>query len=315
MGDRDAWRLFQVPSASFKGRSTWRLVSPGVQRALETIIESGATTIGTLFDVKQGVRTGSNEAFIIDDAALRRLPAGERKYFRPALMGASIRDGQIVPEYWVFYPHGDNAGREIESEAALQKHLKVFANQYLFPRQQELQKRPNIRQSDRNNWWELTRPRTTWASDARPRLVSKYFGGPGGFALDLSAKSVVVQGFAWLLKVDRELDEQAGDGPATRDVLAAYAALFNSRAFSALLAHYSPHVAGGQFDLSPRYTNNVPIPDLIELMRHEQAGRLVSQLVACGHDIRLDDPSWVDQVESATCALYGNEAIRELADA
>jgi len=125
----------------------------------------------------------------------------------------------------------------------------------------------------------------------------------------------VVQGFAWLLKVDRELDEQAGDGPATRDVLAAYAALFNSRAFSALLAHYSPHVAGGQFDLSPRYTNNVPIPDLIELMRHEQAGRLVSQLVACGHDIRLDDPSWVDQVESATCALYGNEAIRELADA
>lgn len=315
IGDRDAWQLFQVPSTTFKGRSTWRLVSPSVQRALETITESGATTIGTLFDVKQGVRTGSNDAFIIDDAAFRLLPSGERKYFRPALMGDSIRDGKIVSEYWVFYPHGDSAGREIESEAALQKHLKVFANQNLFPRQQELQKRPNILQSDRSNWWELTRPRTTWASDGRPRLVSKYFGGPGGFALDLSAKPVVVQGFAWLLKVDRELDEQAGDGPATRDVLAAYAALFNSRAFSALLAHYSPHVAGGQFDLSPRYTNNVPIPDLIELMRHEQAGRLVSQLVACGHDIRLDDPSWVDQVESATSALYGSEAIRELADA
>jgi len=261
------------------------------------------------------VRTGNNDAFIIGDAVLRRLPAGERKYFRPALMGDSIRDGRVVPGYWVFYPHGERTGRKIESEADLQKHLKMYANQYLFPYEQELQKRPNIRQSDRNSWWELTRPRTTWALDARPRLVSKYFGGPGGFALDLSAQLVVVQGFAWLLNVDRELDERANDGPTTRDVLAAYAALFNSRAFSALLAHYSPHVVGGQFDLSPRYTNHVPIPDLIELMRHEQAGRLVSQLVACGHDIRLDDPSWVDLVESATCALYGSEAIRELANA
>lgn len=315
MGDRDTWRLFHVPISSFKGRSTWRLVAPGVQRALETIAESGATTIGALFDVKQGARTGSNEAFIIDDATLRGLPASERKYFRAALMGDSIREGQIIPGHWVFYPHGERTGREIDSEAALQKHLKVFANHYLVPHKQQLQNRAQIRRSGQGNWWELTRPRTTWALQARPRLVSKYFGGPGGFALDLSAQFVVVQGFAWLLKVDKELDEMADGGPTTRDVLAAYAALFNSRAFSALLAHYSPHVAGGQFDLSPRYTNSVPIPDLIELMRHEQAGRLVSKLVACGHEIRLDDPSWVDLVEETTCALYGSETIRALADA
>jgi hypothetical protein len=315
MGDRDTWRLFHVPSSTFKERSTWRLVSPGVQRALKTIAESGTTTIGMLFDVKQGVRTGNNDAFVIDDAALQQLPVGERKYFRPALMGDSIHDGQIVLGHWVFYPHGERSGREITSEAGLQKYLKVFANHYLFPHKQELQNRAHFRQSDRNNWWELTRPRTTWALDVRPRLVSKYFGGPGGFALDLSAELVVVQGFAWLLKVDRELDELDDDGPTTRDVLAAYAALFNSRVFSALLSHYSPHVAGGQFDLSPRHTNQVPIPDLIELLRHEQAGKLVSQLVACGHDIRLDDPSWVDLVEFATCALYGSEAIRELSAA
>lgn len=315
MGDRDAWRLFHLPRSTFNGRPTWRLVAPGVQRALEMIADSGATTIGALFDVKQGVRTGNNDAFIIEEAALRGLPPGERKFFRQALMGDSIRDGKIVSEHWVFYPHGVRAGREIESEAALQKQLKVFASQYLFPHRQELQSRAQIRRSEKGNWWELTRARTTWALETRPRLVSKYFGGPGGFALDLSAKLVVVQGFAWLLKVDRKLAQLAHDGPATYDVLAAYAALFNSRAFSALLAHYSPHVAGGQFDLSPRYTNSVPIPDLIELMRHEHTGKLVWTLAACGREIRLDDPSWVNLVEDTTCALYGNKAIRALADA
>src|SRR5205814_2158292 len=49
----------------------------------------------------------------------------------------------------------------------------------------------------------------------------------------------------------------------TREVGPAYVALFNSRRFSQLLSYYTYRVMGGQFDLSSRFVNNIPIPDLI----------------------------------------------------
>ncbi len=311
IGDADAWRLFEVPAASFKARSTWRLLSPSVRRAIEAITEAGTATIGTVFDVKQGVRSGNNKVFVLENADYRRLPASERKYFRHAVMGDSVQDGKINSRYWIFYPY-DLRGKQIDAESTLCKRVKVYAEQYLFPNKAGLEGRSGFGQAESSNWWELTRPRSTWALDRQPRLISKYFAGPGGFALDIDAEFIVVQGFAWILKSAAQSESGASELADPRDILAGYAAIFNSQAFNTMLAFYSPHVAGGQFDLSPRYTSSVPIPDLLELLRDERTGSLVSRLMKCGRDIRLADSEWMHTVESLTQQLYGGDLFLNL---
>jgi hypothetical protein len=54
--------------------------------------------------------------------------------------------------------------------------------------------------------------------------------------------------------------EDVGD-VITRAIGPSYVALFNSLRFEHLLSYYSQRVLGGQFDLSPRFVNNVPVPD------------------------------------------------------
>jgi hypothetical protein len=79
---------------------------------------------------------------------------------------------------------------------------------------------------------------------------------------------VQVQGFAWLIISpgnQRELEEFEDELESVIDkttVQKAYLALFNSSLFELLLAEYCPHVAGGQYDLSPRFVNHIPMPDL-----------------------------------------------------
>jgi hypothetical protein len=40
-------------------------------------------------------------------------------------------------------------------------------------------------------------------------------------------------------------------------------AFFNSQLFESVLSYYAPRVMGGQFDLSARFVNKIPIPDFI----------------------------------------------------
>ena len=115
-------------------------------------------------------------------------------------------------------------------------------------------------------------------------MVSKYFGGPSGFAVDLKPDFLVVQGYVWFLKTAQPADGEGEDEVAlpVADLLCAYTAIMNSRPFGSVLEIFSPHVAGGQFNLSPRYVGHIPIPDLVDLAREERTGRLISRLVELG---------------------------------
>ena len=56
----------------------------------------------------------------------------------------------------------------------------------------------------------------------------------------------------------------------------------------------------------------VPIPDLVELLRNERTGPMVIHLIECGRDIDLKDPVWRNTVESLTQGLYGGDSFRQL---
>ena len=299
-----AWRIFNLPTSTLKARPTWRLAPPKAEAALNRLLESGAERLGELFEVRQGVRTGDNAAFVLSDVELKALPPRERKYFRPAILNESIRDGRVVTTQWIFYPYG--ADREIADEAALKQNLPEYLRAHLAPRREQLLSRASL-QGD--TWWDLSRSRASWALDFRPRLVSKYFGTAGGFAVDLDGNVVVIQGFAWFPKASLAAGDDATGAPglAEADLLCAYAAMMNSSRFVQLLELFSPHVAGGQFDLSPRYVNLIPIPNLRSLSEDDRVGRLISRLAALGRQPRMADVDWRTMADRLTTEIYGGD--------
>ena len=155
--------------------------------------------LGELFDVRQGVRTGLNSVFLLTTAQVEALPARERKWFRPAIMNEAISNGQIVPGRLVFYPYSQQ-GLAITSEDQLVQVLPHYFKKCLEPARRRLEQRANIVRANRPDWWGLSR-RRSWALNPKPRLISKYFGGPGGFVTDFDARYIVVQGFAWVSKM------------------------------------------------------------------------------------------------------------------
>ena len=81
----------------------------------------------------------------------------------------------------------------------------------------------------------------------------------------------------------------------------------NSHCFGRVLELFSPHVAGGQFDLSPRYVDHIPIPNLADHARDERTGRLVVELANLGREPRLTDIDWTKSADRITTELYGSD--------
>ncbi|MCY3943506.1 MAG: N-6 DNA methylase, partial [Gemmatimonadetes bacterium] len=119
------WRLFQTSSGGFRRRGTWRLTPPQTEAALQDLLAIGrAVRIGDLFQVRQGVRTGLNTAFVLAAGEVAKLPRVEREWFRPAVMNVSIKDGQIEGRHRVFYPY-DLRGLAIRDETQLRNVVPV----------------------------------------------------------------------------------------------------------------------------------------------------------------------------------------------
>jgi predicted RNA methylase len=297
------WHISSVSASSFKDASTWRISSVHHERLLLEVGKAVQTKVQDLFDVHQGIRTGANDVFLLTEADWKKLPRGEREWFRLATMNNSIREGRIHSDVFVFYPYVDNE-LAFKTEDALLRALPRYARGTLLPNKQKLSRRSSLHEN--REWWELSEKRA-WLSESIPRIVSKYFGERGGFAFDSAGRLAVVQGFAWIPNASLSSTEASSDSSG-RDGsfawLAAYAALFNSKIFERLLDAASPQVAGGQYDLSPRYVGTIPLPNLQEESLNPSLGSFVRRLDLLGSEIRLDDTVWRDSVDELVALVY-----------
>lgn len=322
--DREGrWHVYPVASGAFAA-ATWRLVPPAAAEALRRLEKLGATKqIGELFDVRQGIRTGRNGLFLISAAEHAKLPVAERAWFRPAMTSDNLIDGVLTPGAWLFYPNDGGAAR-IGDEEDLRKKLPQFFIRHLAPHRAELEGRSSISRAGREDWWGLSE-RRSWSASRAPRIVSKYFGAPGSFALDPQGLYAVVQGYAWFPRAEAagpdvaDADEDDVYDPASTagttilpDLLPAFAALFNSEPFHTVLRLFSSYVGGGQYDLSPRFVNKVPIPDLVSAARDERSGSMLAQLTRLGTHMAPQDPEWRAQVNSVVRSLYGEALFEDL---
>jgi hypothetical protein len=106
--------------------------------------------------------------------------------------------------------------------------------------------------------------------------VSTYFGTQDSFAWDRSGEFVVVQGYGWLPKGTKSLAEPLWH---------AYLAIVTSDLFGILLSAVSNHVGGGQWNLSKRFVETLPIPDL---RRQAVSPDLVGALARIGRAVATD---------------------------
>ena len=206
-------------------------------------------TVKRSFTVLQGARTGANKEFILLKDEYRSLPEKERAFFRPALFKNPVRDGQLKPTHFVFFPYGVH---RLESEAELLQQLPAYFKLKLKRGRDALRRRNGVTPE---RWWELTRGRG-WQVEPKSRLVSVYFGGPGSFAWDEDGDCVVVQGFAWERKRD-------SIRPGCDEYV--HLAITNSETFFTLVEYSSKSVSGGQLNLSSRFLEAVPFPDIDEV--------------------------------------------------
>lgn len=211
---------------------------------------SGCLLVGDRFSVQQGTITGLNAAFLLDDTGYRALPISEQQFFRPAVVNESVRNGQIIPGVWVFYPYGEGLPT-IASEADLRKKLPIYFQTKLYPYRDALIQRARITEA---GWWRLSEHRS-WQVARRPKIISTYFGQAGSFALDRIGDLVVVQGYGWQPKREG-LSEQH---------LAAIVATLNSPITNTLLAGVSNNLSGGQWNLSKRFVERMPLVDAQKL--------------------------------------------------
>lgn len=236
---------FSVYAADHLGRdgNSWAPRSYSAYQLLQTV--SNLPQAESLFDVSQGTITGLNTVFLVSREYVEALPKGERKYFRPAVVNNSIIKGMLNDTTYVFYPHGK--GLEIDSEGTLVKKLKIFAADRLLPNKVALRKRSRIKP---DQWWVLSLPRQKLDA-VGPKILSTYFGGAGSFAWDPDGRYIPIQGYGWAPKTD----DIAG-------CEVAYLALLNHPLTDTLLSGVSNNLSGGQWNLSERYVNRLPLPKL-----------------------------------------------------
>jgi 2-polyprenyl-3-methyl-5-hydroxy-6-metoxy-1,4-benzoquinol methylase len=258
------WRIYGVSQAELLRRANWAPNGAVGDSIVASLRMQGTKTLSNLFSVKQGIRTGLRQAFIISAEQLSRLPENERHSFKPVAEKDNIHDFSIDSDSFIFY-----AEKEFESEDAFRSEFPQYYGTFIEPNQNILRNRLSNKPI-----WKLSRERT-WLKNPSLKIVSRMFIGRGqlGFAVDDNGSYAVVQGYGWIpnwtaLSVGRSSDERLM-------ALYVYSAIFSSNIFYEMVRAVSINIAGGQYDLSPKYISNLPLPDW-PTIRERNSGKFES---------------------------------------
>lgn len=264
-----SFEVFTSVPEAIVGQPSWTPRSRSYRRAAELLKNLQMPTVGSLFNVQQGARTGLNAAFIIASEIYLSYKPGEREYFRPIAASSTIRNGRLFVKNYVFFPY-DASGLRLTTEDAVRKAVPTYYRDILEPQREALLSRARVSEA---TWWRLTHERE-WQREPSPKLVSAYFGQRGSFAYDDSGKYVVTQGYAWhwkrepspSIEIEEPADIDSDSPPPTSfyqgPLPLAYLALMNSEVFERFLSFVCPVMQGGQLNLSTIYVNEVHMPDL-----------------------------------------------------
>lgn len=252
----------------------WKLISYAENNFLNkierNILTGSLTRISEVFDVQQGIRSGSNTVFKLKTNEYELIPQNERKFFRPVIDNDSIKNNVLYRKNYIWYPY-DSQGLVLKTENELIELAPYFYQTRLKINEKELKDRKGI-----SEWWGLTRPRKAQYKTSKG-ICTTEFGKSDSFAFDSKGEFVIERGNSWVPKKEFKDD----------DYYYFYLAIFSSPFFDSLLSIYSKQLAGGYwYDLGKKYTKNIPIPKFNRELAQQTSFR---QLVQMGKDISEDN--------------------------
>lgn len=291
---------FKRPLQAFSPEN-WRPLRKNAYEEKDRIAALALPRISDLFKIKQGVRTGNKRVFVLKASQYEELSRKEKRFFRPAAGGGSIRRGQLRLVEYVFYPHATDGRLLCTSEKELKDSLPIYYAKHLAPAKAALSSRTSL---SGRNWWELSEKRA-WQSLPVSRLVSTYFGERGSFAFDESGQYVVVNGHGWVWAKDAVgLSEDTQVPFEQTPAVWAYLAILNSKAFEDIMSLFTVRLQGGQMRLEPRFLSQVPLPDVTDEM--SCPARVVRDLVDLGKAIHAGELKAVaPDLDKHVSLLYG----------
>lgn len=260
------WRSYNIHQMELLNRTSWAPNASSKDELISELRQRNFPTLGQLFRVQQGVRTGSRSAFVLPIAEYNDLPSDEKLPFRPIAEKDGIHRFKIEPASYLFY--ADDISPSLTEEDLFAESMRTFYERRIVPNLSALRARPRGKKI-----WELSESRA-WLKRREPRIVSRMFIGKRqyGFAVDELGAYAVVQGYGWT-PTWKEI------GVTTKSerlvALYAYAFLFSSDLFFDMVRSVSVNIAGGQFDLAPKYIDSLPIPDW-DWIKLQIGDRLVS---------------------------------------
>lgn len=295
------WVIFDVAPSTISPNGWLPRAGKGL-KLVEQLSQAGIPTVGELFDVRLGIRTGHNPTFVLTERNLKGLPPKERKFFKPVAGSSTIKRGVIVRKEYVFYPY-DESGLVLKTEEDLIAHIPTYYSVALLPHRTSLENRPSLRGEP---WWTLSEERA-WLRRVypQPKLVTKSFGDLGGFAYDEKGEYAVLQGHAWFWKGE---DLSNGISFFDSSLPWGYLAILNSPFFEDLLACFCPRVQGGQFDLASRYVTNCFLPRLDDDLQIPDD--VLQELIRLGRQIHHGDLPAPTKLREAAARAYGVESER-----
>ena len=200
-----------------------------------------------LFEIKQGVRTGLNKAFIVSKSFYSSLPRLEKRYFRPTITNDSIRLGQLNDDFYIFYAEGKYS---IKDERELKQVVPTFYREILAKYVSQLSARAR---KSADNYWRLSEHRN-WQLEAKPKIVSREYGLAGSFAFDNKGTYVAARSHAWFPFDTKNWGELGY----------AYVAVLSMDIINDLLGGVSKQILSGSYFLASQYLYEMPLPNLFD---------------------------------------------------
>jgi hypothetical protein len=271
--------------------NSWKIISSKEDRFLKDVkrfeTDGLLTTVGNIFTVKQGIRTGNNAAFVISLDEYDKIPKQEKIFYRKVINNDSIRNGTLKLVNYVWYPYNED-GIILRNEDEFKK-LAPMSYERLLVYKESLS---NIRaRKDIKTWWYLSEHRA-WLRKNQARLFSTEFGKSDSFAFDKCGDFVAERGCGWIPKKTFEIDDYYF-----------YLAIFSSNIFDFLLSIYSKPIQSG-FYLGQVYTKDIPIPNIHKMNKKESTP--YNRLVELGKELEIGNSFVKYAIDDVLKSYYPN---------
>lgn len=253
-----------LPTISFTSLQTglspegWTLADAATQQLLEKLRRTG-TPLGDYVKGKiyYGIKTGYNEAFVIDAATKDQLIASDpssAKVIKPFLAGRDVKRYQVpkAEKYLLFIPwhfplHNDESisGASPKAEAALKEQYPALYD-YLVGHKDRLSARNKAETGIRYEWYALQRCAATYYEEFdREKIIIPAIVNKPSYTID---------------KEQHYSNDKTSIIPIT-DKDYYLLALLNSKAVDFVLQRISSAKRGGYFEYKPVYVSQLPMAD------------------------------------------------------